>query len=169
MVAVFCRQNKNNAHVQYTHFNKRKVVIQWHCFIWHLWLVISRWPDNLANFDVQINSVFATRVYEPKKTPATSLNVMTKNIILTAGLLLLLLFFFFSIAALSVRLWVPFWDPHLFLQVFVSRMSNPQTGEPGFYFVVCSSREVDKRLRVPPNLLVVGYWLAPLMRPVQLG
>jgi hypothetical protein len=48
-------------------------------------------------------------------------------------------------------------------------MSNPQTGESGFYFVVCSSREVDKRLRVPPNPLVVGHWLAHLMRPVQLG
>jgi hypothetical protein len=30
-------------------------------------------------------------------------------------------------------------------------MSNPQNGEPGFDFGVCSSREVDKRLRGPPN------------------
>jgi hypothetical protein len=48
-------------------------------------------------------------------------------------------------------------------------MPKPQKGEPGFDFGVCSSREVDKRVRSPPNTLVVGHCLAPLMRPVQLG
>jgi hypothetical protein len=51
--------------------------------------------------------------------------MMTKNIILTAGVLLLPSFFFFNTVSLLVRLWLPFWDSHIFFTGFCQSHVQP--------------------------------------------
>jgi hypothetical protein len=49
---------------------------------------------------------------------------------------------------------------------FTEHGCQPQPGGSDFDFVMCSPTDIGQRVTNPPYTLVVGHFVAPLLRPV---